>query len=107
LGGEKRRVDFHGGSARKVVAQVPVEEVQVDVASDFGLRFSSVILVFDFGLQFSSVILVFNFGLRFSSVIPFVGRERESAETAGERERERERESWVDEGERREESFFH
>jgi hypothetical protein len=74
--GEKRRVDCHGGSARKVVAQVPVEEVRVDVASDFGFS-----------------IFFCEFGLRFSSMIPFVGREREreSAETERERERERER----------------
>jgi hypothetical protein len=58
---------------------------------------------FRFWFAISFAIFVCNFGLRFSYMIPFVGRERESAET----ERERERERWVDEGERREESFFH
>jgi hypothetical protein len=65
-------VYVHGGSARKVVAQVPVEEVRVDVASDFGLRLSFAIFVCD------SVCWE---------------RERECRDNG--------RESWVDEGERR------
>ena len=37
--------------------------------------------------RFWFAIFVCDFGLRFWFVIPFVGRERESAETTGERER--------------------